>query len=193
MRLTTEQQELVQNGSWVVSTVLKRFKRQRDDDLRQDAQLFMCKLVTTWDESKGRKWTSYAYQRLYFFVLHTLQRENKGRARELLCEIIPDRAAPSPDENAMYSCEIIDELYKRLTDVQCEVLYLLVQGCTHKDINKKLGVSYKRITQIVSEIKTVARVIRREWNTPYEAILYKPPARAADESHYHSRRATRIH
>ena len=165
MQLTTEQQELVENGLWVVNAVLKRLNQRGNEDLRQESMLFLCELATKWDVAKGRKWTSYAYQRVYFFALHGAQKGKAIRRREVLTSTLPDGEAPAPDDNACFATEIVDELYKRLNEVQREVLYLRVQGCTHKDISAKLGISYKRVTQVVSEIKHVAELLRVEWSS----------------------------
>lgn len=165
MQLTTEQQELVENGLWVVNAVLKRLNQRGNEDLRQEAMLYLCELATKWNVAKGRKWTSYAYQRVYFFALHGAQKGNTIRQREELRSVLPDSIAPSLDDDARYAVEIVEELYKRLNEVQREVLYLRVQGCTHKDISAKLGISYKRVTQIETEIKHAAEKLRAEWTS----------------------------
>ena len=66
--LTEEQQKLVEDSLWVVELALKRLSLLNNNDLRQQARLYLCKLVSRFDASKGVKWSTYAYKSIYFHI-----------------------------------------------------------------------------------------------------------------------------
>jgi len=151
--MTVEQQKQIEDSLWVVDAVLKRLKRQGDEDLRQDLFLYMCKCIQRFDVSRGTKWTSYAYESLYLYALRTLAKEKK-----LTEPLVSEEKFFYLSDNGAGENELIETCQAycitiTLTPDERAVAEYIMQGYCLSDISRILRRPPKRIRELKAEIK----------------------------------------
>lgn len=163
--LTQEQQSTIENSLWVVNTALKRQGLSNDDDLRQDAMLYLCEIIQRFDESKGIKWTTYAYKSIYFYIKRIQKRKKKLKNREIDDEILDCdneiyETLPS-DETIMINdndCSDKFELLKEFcSDEEKKILSMRLKGYRLVEIANELNYSVSTVNNRLRNIKETAK------------------------------------
>ena len=88
--LDKEQQNLIEKSMWVVDVALAKQNMQDDEDMRQEALLYLCKCLERFDKSKGVKWTTYAFKSVYLFLKKRKLSDNARKRREICCDSLPE-------------------------------------------------------------------------------------------------------
>lgn len=163
--LTQEQQQTIENSLWIVNTALKEQNLQGDEDLKQDAILYMCKCLLKYDETKGIKWNTYAYKSVYLYI----KRKHARQVLESSRIVFLDQNPPKADEKQqikdakqfLREYKIKHILY-HCNEKEREVVMLKLQGYTAKQIADKMGVSHFVIQNIFWRIKARLRKYSNE-------------------------------
>ena len=79
--LSAEQQKIIEESLWVVNDVLKDLGLQGNEDLRQEANLYLCRCLERFNPSYNTKWTTYAYKNILMFVKLLNRRQATKQAR----------------------------------------------------------------------------------------------------------------
>ena len=157
-RLSVEQQALVESSLWVVNTVLKKHGLSHDNDMRQEAILYMCKCALRFDPTRHIKWGTFAYKNINLFVKS--QRRKEYERNSCLTEY--DHLDYTERNMQVDSDQIISKIdtkltYKKLTAVCTEkekaVLELKREGYTGGEIAKIMGCGQSTISHRVAEVK----------------------------------------
>ena len=147
--MTPQQQQTIIDSEWIVNTALKR-QGIISEDLKQDALLYMCKLVDRFDASFGVKWETYAYKNIYLYLKRQKLRQIKVNSR--YCnEIIIGRVC-EPNWEYIGLKMICDEK-------ESELLDLKLKGYTNFEAQKIMKVSEKKVTELNRRIKEKAREV----------------------------------
>lgn len=149
--MTPQQQQTIIDSMWIVNTALKR-QGIISEDLRQDALLYMCKIISRFDASLGVKWETYAYKNIYLYLKRRKLAEIKVNSR--YCnEIIIGRVY---EPNLEYI-----GLKMLCDDKESELLDLKLKGYTNFEAHKIMKVSEKKIMELNRELKEKAREVVR--------------------------------
>lgn len=150
--LTESQKKTVEDSLWIVNAVLKR-QGIADDDIRQSANVYLCRCIVRYDESKGVKWTTFAYKNVYLYIKRAYAKE-KERCQPLVCiDNIPLKREIEPITNDKSS--LVQLALKQLLPFERRVLSLKTQGYTHSDIRQLLKCSTSSVNKAVKTIKTI--------------------------------------
>ena len=141
--LNDSQRKLVESSIWVVNTALKKQGYEKDQDLKQDALLYMCQCAEKFDDTKGVKWTTYAYKNVYLFIKRTKAKERKRESAVLeddlfdLCETTEEIF----DDTRTYDNAKIkfDKIVALCTPQERQILQQKVCGYTHPQIAKQMN------------------------------------------------------
>ena len=150
--LTPQQQKVIEDSLWVVNTALKRLGLQNDEDLRQDACLYLCKCLERFNPDKNVKWTTYAYKNIYLYTI----RIRKDKIKKSLC-LWEDLESCNKSDNGLIeqqmetTCQMKD-LLSHLPTKEKQVALLLSQGFTMNEIVALLGINYKRVKELKRNI-----------------------------------------
>lgn len=154
-------EQVIQNSMWIVNTVLKEQKLQLDDDLRQDACLYLIKCYDRFDSSKGVKWSTYAYKSIYLYVLRV---NAKNKAVENKCEHnevpILNRADKDMEEQVATTF-LLKEIRNFITPEEKKIFDLLYKGYSAKQISKMINKSYTYVLCLVKNIKWKASKLNK--------------------------------
>lgn len=143
--LSEEQKQMVEDSLWVVNAVLKKQGLQRNEDIRQDAILYMCQCVQRYVPSKNIKWTTYAYKNIELFVKRF---SKKQKQKEIPKESFGEEKVISAIVTRQYNdyaisesrCSI-NEINTVCSDVERQIINLKVKGYTEKEIAKNLNIN----------------------------------------------------
>lgn len=152
--LTNEQQEIITNSIWVVNTALKRQNLSYNEDLRQDAILYMCKCLDRFDSSKGVKWETYAYKNVFMYI----QRVNKKEHIVTEHMILTDKPIIDLDKqqqivDAKDKANQLKRIVSYCNDKEKQLLKLKYMGFTIKEIAERMGTSEAIVKKVFWEIK----------------------------------------
>ena len=158
--LSIEQQKTIQESIWIVNTVLKAQKLSHDEDLRQSAILYMCKVIDRFDPSKGVKWETYAYKTMYLFV----KRKHLKDIRKKFWEIDNEKATIIADYMCIEEPELCDDskyMVERIkslcTPKERQYLDLRLQGYKIAEIKQLMNVSQRQVGVFHQKIVNKAR------------------------------------
>lgn len=155
MKLTAAQQKDITDSIWVVNSALKKLGFSYDEDLRQQAILYMCRCRMRFDESRNVKWTTYAYSNIYMYLKRTLKArfEKEKKKHDFLIKVQPDVSMDIIDE---YTDKIdIENIKSICNEKERMILELRLQGKTYSQISVILNISEtyatKRMRNIINE------------------------------------------
>lgn len=153
--LSQEQQKMVQDNLWVVNTALQKQGLQREEDLKQDAFLYMCKCALRFDSNKGVKFTTYAYRNVYLYVKRTHAKNCKNKAR-IIDDDVFDLVEKPHDEPNKKALDELDDFNDFCEDDEIEILELKRKGFKTAEISQKMGISKTMIAKKMRNIRDKA-------------------------------------
>lgn len=151
--LSAEQQQIIQDSVKIVNTVLKRMGIKRNEDLRQEAILHLCKRIDNFDPKRNTKWSTYAYKITETHLKTILGRQSeKDRHFTNLSSCVdnPDDfvvAKGVPLETALY------RILETCTDEEKEIVRLRVKGYKIREIGEMYGQHRHYISKKLRNIK----------------------------------------
>lgn len=154
--LTEEQQKLVEDSLWVVELALKRLSLTNNNDMRQQARLYICKLVSRFDASKGVKWSTYAYKSIYFHIkwrLKVEQRKNFDTMAKCDYYEVCDTSFGEISSEQLERQEKVKGLLQKCNAEERQVAILIMQGYNHREIEKIIKKSRVKVVEIIKKIK----------------------------------------
>lgn len=153
--LTEEQQKIIMESMWVINSALKKQDLGNNEDLRQDAVLYMCKCIQRFDASKNVKWTTYAYRNIYFYIKERVKNlRKKGLESCNKVDIVEFTEVVDEDwELKEANRERIKMLKEKCTSDEKMVMSLIMQGYKINELPKMLGKSRENIRQIELSIR----------------------------------------
>lgn len=158
--LSAEQQTTIENSIWVVNTALKNQGLSADEDMRQDAILYMCKCIQRFDATRNIKWTTYAYKNVYLFI----KLKHKRQLEKMSWLSVDDIYNQSAREMPLEEVELITDdkmsvdFIKSLCNAkERQVLDLTLQGYSRSEIGQKMGRSVAQIKAYKRSIKDKVR------------------------------------
>ena len=159
--LSVEQQNTIENSIWVVNTALKNQGLSADEDMRQDAILYMCKCIQRFDPSRNIKWTTYAYRNVYLYIKLKHKRQMAKLSYQTCRE---DIYTAQPAEMPIEEEEIIDEKKMLVEQIRSlcnakerQVIDLTLQGYSRSEIGQIMGRSVAQVKAYKRSIKDKAR------------------------------------
>jgi len=143
----------------IINSVISKFKLlnyTQIGDLRSDGYIVYSKSVNSFDDTKGKKFTSYLYSKMYYHVLDYLKYCRKLNKRECELESYYD-IEDSPiayDIGETTDDVILKEILKQLTPKQYNIIKLrYIDGVSVKDIAKIYNTSQQNISKIIKTIQ----------------------------------------
>ncbi len=155
-KLTAEQQKLIEESMWVVNTVLKAQGVQNNEDLRQDATLYMCKCAMRFDPSKHIKWGTFAYKNVFLFVRRERVRAYNQSIMECGIECI-EALSPAYLETDFSVKSSVSQLQNVCNEDERTVLDMKLAGFTGNEMAHKMNCSKSKINNCISKIKEKAK------------------------------------
>lgn len=156
MQLTANQQSIIENSLWVVNTALKRQGLSCNEDLRQQAILYMCKCLQRYDQEKNIKWTTYAYKNVYLYIkrmhLKESYKQSFERGEDLM--IIGEKIAPIEPTFDEFTTE---DILAVCSPIEREILCLKLSGYKYEEIGIILKCSVSKIKRDMQNIREKAR------------------------------------
>lgn len=175
MLLTKEQQEFVTQNHNLIYKILDRYSlpAHRCDCYNQEdwyglAAISLCQAAATFDESKGYKFSTYAGKCIENAILMQFRSkqsrdripanliysgdypyESKGDIYTMF-DIIPDNKAIS--EDGIIAKVDLENQLKNEKDRTIEIMNMLIQGYTLKEIGDKFHLSRERIRRIRNDV-----------------------------------------
>lgn len=152
--LSAEQQKAIEDSLWVVNTVLKELGLQNNEDLRQEANLYLCKRIGNFDPARKTKWTTYAYKITTRYV-KTIERRQSEKARHYLdfssfADNTDDLVVAQQSMVAVPShCLIL----KDCTDEEKRIIQLKLKGYKNYEIGQIQGQSSRHIGEKLKIIR----------------------------------------
>lgn len=151
--LTAEQRKTVEESIWIVNTVLKKLGLQTDDDMRQTALLYMCSCIQRFDNTRGVKWSTFAYKSIYLYVVREKQTQRKKDA-----QLVEESKMFYMSDNyeTQYkldnSCQI-QSIISPCTSLEKQVATLLSQGYTINEIATALKTGETKVRHIKKSLR----------------------------------------
>ena len=162
MQLTLEQQEEVENSIWVVNTALKKQGQSMNEDLRQDAILYMCLCRLRFNPSLNVKWTTYAYRNVYLYIKRTLLKE-KSKNGHIIKSDYNDISNLIPAEDKFDTIEGDDTYLRNLCSIEeKQVLELKKQGYNGREIATILNCSTSKVNCYLNKVKQRIKEYQKE-------------------------------
>lgn len=155
MRLTAEQQGLIEKSQWIVNDVLKYYGVGYDNDLRQAAMLYMCKCLERYEPERG-KWETYAYTNVKYYVVKCIRREKADRARTVAQDEdtseLPSTEADATERRADARLRV-----KRILEC-CDaeergVVIRLLAGHSKSRVARRIGKSPQTVSGIIRSVR----------------------------------------
>lgn len=155
IKLSTEQQNTIENSIWVVNTALKNQGLSTDEDMRQDAILYMCKCIQRFDPSRSIKWTTYAYRNVYLYIKLKHKRQMAKLSYQTCGTEMPIEEAEIIDKNKM----LVEQIRSICNAKERQVIDLTLQGYSRSEIGQIMGRSVAQVKAYKRSIKDKAREI----------------------------------
>lgn len=155
MRLTAEQQGLIEKSQWIVNDVLKYYGVGYDNDLRQAAMLYMCKCLERYEPERG-KWETYAYTNVKYYVVKYMRRQKAERARTVAQDEdtseLPSTEADATERRADARLRV-----KRMLEC-CDaeergVVIRLLAGHSKSRVARRIGKSPQTVSGIIRSVR----------------------------------------
>jgi RNA polymerase sigma factor (sigma-70 family) len=139
------------------------------DDLRAIAQLAVLESVVTYNESRGRKWSSWAYQLIRWRLQEAVRLELEREAQEVPMSSSPgfalDAASPSPEATYLAREERaqVEKHLAQLPPRAGMALACKLQGESLAEIGASVGVHYSLVCREIQDaVRTVSEAVARE-------------------------------
>lgn len=165
--LTKDQQDLIENSLWIVNTALKKQHSQHNEDLRQSAILLLCKCVEQYDSSKGVKWSTYAYRRIYFYVMKENIKAQKYKSKIVsLNEVINEDGDTLDevivgDDGSRFEDELmIKDIKKVCNNKEKKIVDMRKEGYKLAEIANEMNLCTSSIYSKLKKVKDKARKIK---------------------------------
>lgn len=155
-KLTNEQQKLIEESMWVVNTVLKAQGVQSNEDLRQEATLYMCKCAMRFDPTKHIKWSTFAYKNVFLFVRRERVKAYQKRMSECGIECI-DVLSQVDMEQDLAIKNKIRQLGSVCSKEERCILRMKLAGFTGNEMAHKINCSKSKINNCIGKIKEKAK------------------------------------
>jgi len=151
--LDCDKQKLVlENLNLVYHLANKRDKYRNDEDAIQYGMLGLCQAADRFDPSKGIKFSTFAYS----YVVHWLDGEYsdiKYKANKYRLVNIEEVENSLRRENDLESLLEFDMLINSVNLKLRNILILMFEGYTQKEIADKLGVTKQYINNMIKKFK----------------------------------------
>ena len=147
--MTPQQQQTIIDSEWIVNTALKR-QGIISEDLKQDALLYMCKIISRYNASFGVKWETYAYKNVYLYLKRRKSAEIKVKSR--YCDEIVIGRVCEPCLEYIGLKMVCDDKENKLIDLK-------LKGYTNFEAHKIMKLSEKKIMELNRQIKEKAREV----------------------------------
>lgn len=151
--LSKEQQDIIENSIWVVNTALKQQGLQANEDLRQSAILYMCKCLERFDPTKNIKWSTYAYKNVFLYIKRTHYKETKKQSFLVSDDVIFPQLADECQTTLDESSYLLEEILKRCTKREQQIVKLKLQGYKVFEISEIVGCSQSKVNTYMQSIK----------------------------------------
>lgn len=164
MPLTDEQRKIIENSLWVVNTALKKQGLSNDEELRQEAILYMCKCLQRYSKMHMVKWTTYAYKNIFLYIKRVHADEMKRMNSEIITDIIEDFYLSEElknDEICRSDREIFQDILKACSDDERNILIMKSNGYTYHEISDICNISISKVNSLIKEIKNKAKDIKK--------------------------------
>lgn len=150
--LSKSQQEIIENSLWVVNTALKKQGLENNDDLRQDAILYLCQCLTRFDPLKGVKWSTYAYRNIFLYVKRKNAEEMAFRNQ---CVDIDEMKDVLVGEYAHDDSDMSfgNYLLSKMNEIEKKIFNLMVEGYKIPEIVKETKLRLDRVKEIISNVQ----------------------------------------
>lgn len=156
--MTDIERERVESSGWIVSAVVSRL-RPKDEDLSQSIYLYLCYCAKRYDETRGVKWTTYAFKNAYYYGLMLVKEECQREYK--LCYDIPEEILADEDIEAdIDNISEINELCNNLNEIQKTIIELKYAGYKNNEIRKELGLGKNTYFKEIKKIHQVARKLK---------------------------------
>lgn len=135
------------------------------DDLRAIAHLAVLEAVVTYNESRGRKWSSWAYQLIRWRLQEAVRVELAYETQEVAAVNAPLDAAPSPEEVylAREAHTRVGRHLARLPPRAGTALACKLQGESLAEIGASVGVHYSLVCREIQDaVRTVSDAVALE-------------------------------
>jgi RNA polymerase sigma factor (sigma-70 family) len=157
--LTPEQQKTIEESQWIVNLALKKQGLSRDQDLRQNAMLYLCRCIEHYDPSLDIKWSTYAFKSVYFYIKRTHAKQMKRQELLLDPEEIENLGQERNETECFEETMKVREIRAVCTPKERDVLDLKLKGYKHGEMSEILnrscitvGVHWRNIKQKAREL-----------------------------------------
>lgn len=159
-KLSPDEKNEIEQSLWVVNAVLKKQGQSGDEDLRQEACLYLMECYRRYDKRFGVKWTTYAYKSIYLFVKRSIASKKKEENTVVGGETYETAKAANGKEeeyNIGYK-----ELYEICNEQERKVLELRYIGYTRPEICEEIQTSEYYVNGIIKTLKEKAKNLFKE-------------------------------
>lgn len=150
----------IKKNEWIIRLVLKRIHCIVDDDLLQEARIWLMEAAKKWDKNKS-SWNGYAYSYILWSYMNNMRNTLSWKKRnpELngyrnvcldkitdndLYKVIDENFEHASQKNIFYD-SVMDRIEK---PSHREMVKLRTQGYLYKDIGFIFNISRQRVQQI---------------------------------------------
>lgn len=155
--LSAEQQKLINDSLWIVNTVLKKFNLQRDEDMRQEAIVYLCSCVERFDQNRNVKWSTYAYSNIYWFIARRKQEEQEHVKNTMHLSALPDDMGDNLQSATrkinIDTVQLLSEVATLCTPTEKHILYLKYKGYTTPEIAQIGNLTVAHTSYILTKIR----------------------------------------
>jgi RNA polymerase sigma factor (sigma-70 family) len=154
-RLTDKEREMVERAFWVVNTILKTHNQQHNEDLRSEANFYLCRCAKRYRNDCGAKWETFAYSNLDLWVRREIRKSYKSKkSLPLNSPCLADKG-DSQLQTLMRVEELTDlkEMCKCLNEREKTILRLKFYQYSNVEIKEELGISTTVIKRYFKKLK----------------------------------------
>lgn len=149
--MTADQKQMITDSLWVVNTLLIRYNRSNDRDLRQEAITYMCGCMQRFDPTRHIKWETYAFTSINLFLRRTISRtREKEKYTTYYDHTVIETVA---DKHNTKTNEMLALIYNGSTEKERRILDLLYQGYSRNEIATKLQLNISEVFRTIKKIK----------------------------------------
>jgi RNA polymerase sporulation-specific sigma factor len=176
--------EFVEDNKNLIYTVIYKISPKvigthEEEDWLQEGMIAMMKAINRFDESKGFKFSTFAYKVIYQEFVKIIGWDNRKNRKDLVISLDYENEHGSnihniiPSETSFFDEDIISrvdaestinnvkiKLLPELKKTQYKVLELLLKSKNQKQIAEELGYSREYIRQVVEKIRKRANILK---------------------------------
>jgi RNA polymerase sigma factor (sigma-70 family) len=175
--LSKNEQEIVTKSLWVVNTAFKKLGLpiKENEDLRQDAILYMCKCVQRYDKLKDTKIETYLFKNIYLYIKRQYYKEKRKQIMikdidiASLSTSLKEPPQATKDQNE--SKYLIKQIKAILTPFESLIIDYKLKGYTCPEISKLTKKSVHIINNHVKKIKSKARELKEQYKNEFSSYL----------------------